>query len=127
MKRIVTLVIVGSLVLAGLATAAGAHKTVTASAKTRRAVEHVIVARHLLLRAQANCQHVLLDAGHRSWAESYWPRHLSRQCMKVAANGVIVVHHVHAHWHYVTEGSAFDCPIAHMPTVVARDFGLCPK
>jgi hypothetical protein len=45
--------------------------------------------------------------------------------MRVAANGLIIEHQTSHGWQFVTVGSSFSCPIKGVPTLVARDLGVC--
>jgi hypothetical protein len=49
-----------------------------------------------------------------------------RSCMRYAADGVVVFKRKkhHSRWRFVTSGSAFDCPIKHVPRAVTRDLKL---
>lgn len=47
-------------------------------------------------------------------------------CRKWAFNGVNALKRVRDnHWKVVFEGSAYRCPVAHIPKQVQRDLGIC--
>ncbi len=103
--------------------AAFAHRRATKA--ERSAVVAAIVRQGELSKAQAACQVVTISTANRSYAAATWPAKLSRACMRVAANGVIIEHHTASGWQFVTVGSSFRCPIKGVPNRVARDLGVC--
>lgn len=51
----------------------------------------------------------------------------SKSCEKLQANGVSVYQRgSQGRWRLVFAGSAYRCPIAHVPQSVQRDLGVCP-
>lgn len=113
------------LVLAGVLLPAAAFAHRRASQAERRAVLAAVVRQRELSSAQAACQVVTISTANRNYAETTWPSKLTRSCMRVAANGVIIEHHTARGWQFVTVGSSFQCPIEDVPARVARDFGVC--
>lgn len=103
--------------------AALAHRRATKS--ERSAILAAVVRQHELSRAQAACQVVTVSTVNHNYAAVTWPATLSRACLRVAANGVIIEHRQVRGWHFVTVGSAIQCPIKGVPTRVARDLGVC--
>jgi hypothetical protein len=91
----------------------------------RTTILAAVVRQRELSKAQAACQVVTISTVNRNYAAITWPQRLSRSCMRVAANGVIIEHHARGAWRSVTVGSAFVCPIRGVPTPVARDLGVC--
>jgi hypothetical protein len=109
--------------LALLPAAAVAHRRATKP--ERRAILAAVVHQHQLSRAQAACQVVTISTVNQRYAALTWPKRLSRACMKVAANGVIIEHRTARGWRLVTVGSEFNCPIKGVPVAVGRDLGVC--
>ena len=115
----------GLLVVAGALIPAVAFAHRRATRAERGAVLTAVVQQGQLSTAQAACQVVTISTANQSYAATTWPAHLSRACMRVAANGVIIEHHTAGGWRFVTVGSSFRCPIKGVPMRVARDFGIC--
>jgi hypothetical protein len=113
------------LVLAILPAAAFAHSA--ASASQAKAIRAAAVKAHQLSKRQAACQVVTVSSVDRSYAAMAWPVKLSASCMKVAADGVVLLHESAGSWHVIAVGSDLRCPIKGMPTKVGRDLGVCPK
>jgi hypothetical protein len=113
------------LVLGVFAPAALGHRVATKPERT--AILQAVVRQGQLSKAQANCQSVTISTVNHEYAALAWPRRLSRTCMKVAANGVIIEHDGSRGWQLVTDGSSLSCPVKGLPTAVARDFGICPS
>jgi ribosomal protein S14 len=114
------------LILAALAVTpavALAHRRATKS--ERSAILAAVVRQHQLSKAQATCQVVTVSTVNQRFAALNWPRKLSRACMRVAANGVIVEHRTTRGWRFVAAGSSFTCPVKGVPRAVANDLGLC--
>jgi hypothetical protein len=109
--------------LALLPAAAVAHRRATKP--ERRAILAAVVHQKQLSRAQAACQVVTVSTVNQHYAALTWPKRLSRACMKVAANGVIIEHRTTRGWRLVTVGSEFNCPIKGVPVAVGRDLGVC--
>jgi hypothetical protein len=103
--------------------AALAHRRATKA--ERAAVVAAVVHQGKLSSAQARCQVVTISTVNRGYAVLAWPAKLSKACLRVAANGVIVEHRVAAHWDFLTEGSSLQCPIKGLPTSVAHDLDIC--
>jgi len=120
-----SLVAIGAalVVLGVLAPAALGHRL--ASKTQRAAILQAVVHQGQLGKAQANCQTVTISTVNREYAALSWPPKLSRACLKVAANGVIIEHGTSRGWQLVTVGSSFSCPVKGVPTPVARDLGVC--
>jgi hypothetical protein len=115
------------VLLAALAVApavAVAHRGATKS--ERSAILAAVVRQHQLSKAQATCQLVTISTVNQRYAALTWRKHLSRACMRVAANGVIVEHRTAGGWRFVTVGSSFKCPVKGVPIAVARDLDVCP-
>jgi ribosomal protein S14 len=103
--------------------AARANRRATKSERT--AILKAVVRQGELSRAQASCQKVIISSVNHTYAATTWPAKLSRACLRVAANGVIIEHQTSHGWQFVTVGSSFSCPIKGVPTRVARDLGVC--
>lgn len=113
------LVVAGALIPA----AAFAHRRPTRA--ERNEVLAAVVRQGQLSRAQTACQVVTISTANHYYAATTWPAKLSRACMRVAANGVIIEHRTARGWQFVTVGSSFQCPVKGVPTRVARDLGVC--
>jgi hypothetical protein len=118
-RVVVLLVVAGALIPA----AALAHRRATKA--ERSAVLAAVVRQGQLSKGQAACQFVTISTANHYYATTTWPARLSRACMRVAANGVIIEHRTARGWQFVTVGSGFRCPIKGVPTRVARDLGVC--
>jgi hypothetical protein len=118
-RVVVLLVVAGALIPA----AAFAHRRATKA--ERSAVLAAVVRQGQLSKAQAACQVVTISTPNHHYAATTWPAKLSRACMRVAANGVIIEHRAAHGWQFVTVGSSFQCPIKGVPSRVARDLGVC--
>ena len=118
-RVVVLLVVAGALIPA----AAFAHRRATKA--ERSAVLAAVVRQGQLSKAQAACQVVTISTANHYYAATTWPAKLSRACMRVAANGVIIEHRTAHGWQFETVGSSFQCPIKGVPTRVARDLGVC--
>jgi hypothetical protein len=103
--------------------AAVAHRRATKSERT--AILKAVVRQGELSHAQAACQKVIISTVDHRYASTTWPAKLSRACMHVAANGVIIEHKTSHGWQLVSVGSSFRCPIKGVPRRVARDLGVC--
>jgi hypothetical protein len=122
MKRI--WVLMALLLAAGVLPAAAlAHRRATQA--ERSAILAAVVRQHELNQAQAACQIVTISTVNQKYAAVTWPGRLSRACMRVAANGVILEHRQTRSWQFVTVGSAFRCPIRGVPAPVAHDLRVC--
>jgi hypothetical protein len=108
-----------------LAPTALGHRVATKTQRT--AILEAVVQQRQLSKAQANCESVTISTVNQEYAALAWPRKLSRACMKVAANGVIIEHDTSRGWQLVTVGSSFSCPLKGVPTPVARDLRICPS
>lgn len=93
--------------------------------RTRQAVVNAVVHQHQLSRAQARCVVVTRSTVNRAFAAVTFPAHLSRTCLRVAANGVIIEHRIRGRWRFVTVGSDIQCPIRGVPGRVAHDLDVC--
>jgi hypothetical protein len=116
-------VLVLLLAVALMPAAAFAHQRATKA--ERATILAAVVEQGQLSKAQAACQVVTISTVNRHYAAVTWPRKLSRACIRVAANGVIIEHQTARGWKFVTVGSSFRCPIKGVPTRVARDLGVC--
>jgi ribosomal protein S14 len=123
MNRIRLLLAVLLAASAALPAAALAHRQ--ASNAERAAVLTAVVRQHQLSGAQAACQVVTISTVNRGYAAVTWPQKLSRACLRVAANGLIIERRAARGWTFVTVGSSFHCPINGVPTPVARDLNVC--
>lgn len=111
------------IVAIAIPAAASAHRTATKA--ERAAVLSAVVHQGKLSSAQAACQHVTISTVNQSYAALSWPAKLSKSCMRVAANGVVIEHHKGSRWVFLAEGSSFQCPVKAFPANVARDLGVC--
>lgn len=110
-------------VLAVLPAVAIAHRR--AIKPERTAILAAVVRQHQLSKAQARCQIVTVSTVNQRYAALTWPSKLSRACMRVAANGVIIEHRTTGGWRFVTVGSDLRCPIKGVPVAVSRDLRIC--
>lgn len=112
-------VTIGLLALVALAlpAAALARTAVTGTAKTP------IVTAALGAQVPRQCAAVFASTVDRSWASATFdPGHgWSSRCQKYGSNGAVILHRTGGRWRVVTEGSAFTCPIRHVPPAVTRD------
>jgi hypothetical protein len=116
----IVLLVTGLLIPA----AALAHRRATKA--ERSVVVAAVVHQRELSKAQADCQVVTISTVNQSYASLSWPAKLSKACLRVAANGVIIEHRRGRQWDFVTVGSSFRCPIKGVPDRVATDLGVCP-
>ena len=114
-----------ALALFGLLIPASAVAHRSANRTERAAILAAVVHQGELSSGQAVCQTVIVSTVNQSYAALAWPAKLSRTCLKVAANGVVIEHRGRSGWLLVAAGSSFACPIRSVPTPVARDLGLC--
>jgi hypothetical protein len=112
------------LVAMAIPAVAFSHRPATKA--ERAALLSAVLHQGKLSRAQAACQRVVISSVNRHYAVLSWPARLSKACMRVAANGVIVERHRGSRWVFLTEGSSFQCPVKALPANVARDLGVCP-
>jgi hypothetical protein len=103
--------------------AALGHRRATSA--ERSAILAAVVRQGELSKAQAACQVVTTSTVNQNYASLAWPAKLSRACMRVAANGVIIEHRTRGRWRFLAVGSSFRCPIKGVPSQVARDLGVC--
>jgi hypothetical protein len=76
-------------------------------------------------KSASSCLTVRLAASNHSYA-SVRPRQ-AKSCRRWAFNGVNALKRLRDdHWKIVFEGSAYRCPVAHVPRPVQRDLGICP-
>jgi hypothetical protein len=123
MRRIAALI---TLVLCCLPGLAIARKLVHGTQK--RVIVAAIRRSHDVGPSQTgSCMRVYVSTVNPSWATMQFI--YVRRCEKQDANGIAIVHCTHGHWHFVTAGSAFSCPIpGHIPRHVQRDLKLgCVK
>ncbi len=126
MRRVIiclAVVACAALPAAALPAAALAHRSAPPS--EAKAIRAAAVKAHQISSRQATCMDVAISSANAGYAQISWPRHLSNTCMRVAADGVILMHRRAATWTFVTAGSSFTCPIRNIPNPVSRDFGLC--
>jgi hypothetical protein len=109
--------------LALLPAAAVAHRRATKP--ERAAILAAVVRQHQLSKAQAACQVVTISTLSQRYAALTWPKRLSRGCVRVAANGVIIEHRTSRGWRFVAVGSDLRCPIKGVPVAVAHDLRVC--
>jgi len=100
-----------------------AHRRATQA--ERRAIIAAVVRQGQLSKAQAACQIVTISTVNTHWAKLSWPAKLTKACLHVAANGIIIEHRTTGGWRFVTVGSSIACPITGMPAKVARDLSAC--
>jgi hypothetical protein len=69
------------------------------------------------------CAAVYISTVSRFWASATFDpqRGYVSACQMYGSNGVTILHHVRGRWRFVTAGSAFTCPVAHVPASIARD------
>ena len=73
----------------------------------------------------SSCLTVRLAASNRRYATVRVRK--ASSCRKWAFNGVNALKRSKgSHWKVVFEGSAYRCPVAHIPRRVQRDLGICP-
>jgi hypothetical protein len=120
LARVLAVLLLG---VALIPAAALAHRRATKA--ERAAILAAVVRQRELSKAQAACQVVTISTVNHNYAAATWPANLSRACMRVAANGVIIEHRTTRGWKFVTVGSSFRCPINGVPTRVAHDLGVC--
>jgi hypothetical protein len=122
MRRTRVLVVIFAT-LALLPAAAVAHRRATKPERT--AILAAVVRQRQLSKSQAACPVVTISTVNQRYAALTWPKRLSRACMRVAANGVIIEHRTSRGWRFATVGSDLRCPIKGVPVAVARDLGVC--
>ena len=117
--RRVTVSLLAALGLA-MPAAALARTAVSGAAKTP------IVRAALGTPVPRQCAAVYLSTVNGSWASATFhpQRGWSSRCQKYGSNGVVILHRTRGRWRVVTEGSAFSCPIRHVPAAVTRDLGV---
>ena len=72
----------------------------------------------------STCLIVRLAASNRNYADVRV--RTAKSCQKWAFNGVNALKRVKDnHWKVTFEGSAYHCPVAHLPRRVQRDLGIC--
>ena len=75
-------------------------------------------------KAASSCLTVRLAASNHNYATVRF--RTVRSCQKWAFNGVNALKRVNDNnWKVVFEGSAYHCPVAHIPRPVQRDLGIC--
>jgi hypothetical protein len=76
-------------------------------------------------RSASSCLTVRLAASNHNYASLRF--RTVKRCQKWAFNGVNAFKRVRGRrWKVVFEGSAYRCPVAHIPRRVQRDLGICP-
>lgn len=74
----------------------------------------------------SSCLITRLAAANQKYADVRF--NVRKQCSRWAFNGVNVLERVNAtRWRILFEGSAYKCPVAHIPAAVQRDLGVCPQ
>ena len=115
-KAVVLALTVGACFPAGAIARRGAHGQQKAA---------ILKASGVPSRAPLKCYEVFVSTVDKGWATSQYGGAVHGVCAPFGANGVSVVHFIHGHWHFVTAGSAFSCPIpGHIPQGVKRDLKL---
>ena len=109
---------------AGLITSAAVASAQPLTAVPTRAQRAAILRAFGDPKAAAGCLTVELAASNHKYATvSFRP---VRACRRWAFNGLNVLKRVKpGHWRVVFEGSAFSCPLPHIPSRVQIDLGLC--
>jgi hypothetical protein len=75
-------------------------------------------------KAASSCLIVRLAASNHNYAAVRF--RTVRSCQKWAFTGVNALKRVKDnHWKVAFEGSAYRCPVAHVPRRVQRDLGIC--
>lgn len=75
-------------------------------------------------KSASSCLRVRLAASNHDYA-TVRPRTV-RRCQRWAFDGVNALKRVRDNrWRIVFEGSAYRCPVAHIPRRVQRDLGIC--
>lgn len=76
-------------------------------------------------KAEQPCVAVLIAAANANYGTIRFSA--ASRCQRWLANGVTVFHRVRANrWKMVFAGSAYRCPVTHLPGAVQRDLGVCP-
>jgi hypothetical protein len=76
-------------------------------------------------KSASSCLTVRLAASNHKYATVRF--RTPKRCQKWAFNGVNALKRVRGRrWKVVFEGSAYRCPVAHIPRRVQRDLGICP-
>jgi hypothetical protein len=118
MRRLIPAILLLVLV-AALPSVAIAHRAATRP--QRRAILAAVVHQHQLSKAQAACQQVTISTVNATWAALAWPEKLSKACLRVAADGVIIEHFRAEAWHFSFVGSDVPCTAGGMPAKVGKD------
>jgi len=75
-------------------------------------------------KSAISCLTVRLAASNHNYATVRF--RTVRSCRKWAFNGINALKRVKGrHWKVVFEGSAYRCPVAHIPRPVQRDLSIC--
>jgi hypothetical protein len=83
----------------------------------RRATVSLLVALALALPAAALARSAVTGAAKTPIVRAALGATVPRQCADV-------LHHTRGRWRVVTDGSAFTCPIRHVPGAIARDLRI---
>lgn len=76
-------------------------------------------------KAERPCVAVLIAAANANYGTIRFSA--ASPCRRWLANGVTVFHRVSGRrWTVVFAGSAYRCPVAHLPRAVQHDLGVCP-
>ena len=99
-----------------------AAATVAPSASARAAIIHAFGDP----KAASSCLIVRLAASNHRYADVRY-RHTSR-CQRWGFDGTNVIGPAGGvRWKVLFEGSSYRCPVAHVPSGVQRDLGVCPR
>jgi hypothetical protein len=78
-------------------------------------------------QAPAKCYDAYISTVDGSWASAYYAGSVKAPCVRWGSNGIVLMHSSHKHWHVVTEGSSFRCPVRGVPNRIERDLVPAPK
>jgi hypothetical protein len=81
-----------------------------------------------LMKAPRRCVLIRVATVRRGWASARFQIPATSQCSKYIADGVAILHRRDDVWHMRFSGSAWSCPIPHVPEAVRKDLRLgCPE
>ena len=74
-------------------------------------------------RVPARCLKIRVSTVDSHYASAY-RRNTVKSCARYQGDGVAVFRHRKSGWRFVTAGSAFECPVPHVPSRVAKDLDI---
>jgi hypothetical protein len=114
--RLIALAVAAAIVLPAIAVAATVSPTPVQKAAIVKAFGDP--------KSAISCLTVRLAASNHNYATVRF--RTGRSCRKWAFNGVNALKRAKGrHWKIAFEGSAYRCPVAHIPRQVQRDLGIC--